>query len=112
MDGMCEAQPDVLLLCSSILSTESIVSKIPFDKLKPDTIVADVLSVKQFPKNLLADVVPSGFGILCTHPMFGKISGKSSWEGLRFVYEKVRLAQDSMQGGKCERFLNIFQDEV
>lgn len=112
LDGLCDAQPDVLLVCSSIVSTEAVVRGIPFHKLKPDTIIADVLSVKQFPKNLLLEVVPSGFGILCTHPMFGKFSGKHTWEGLRFVFDKVRInAENSLQGRKCEQFLNIFQDE-
>ncbi|KAL5718262.1 prephenate dehydrogenase (NADP(+)) [Ranunculus cassubicifolius] len=111
LDDMCEAQPDVVLVCSSILSTADVVRKIPFHKLKPDTIIADVLSVKEFPKKLLMDVVPESFGILCTHPMFGKFSGKNSWEGLRFVYDKVRVSENSAQEKKCEQFLNIFQDE-
>ncbi|PIA35744.1 hypothetical protein AQUCO_03500239v1 [Aquilegia coerulea] len=111
VNGLCEAEPDVLLVCSSIVSTESVVRAIPFHKLKPDTIIVDVLSVKQFPKNLLLDVVPSEFGILCTHPMFGKFSGKNRWEGLRFVYEQVRITENSVQQKKCEQFLNIFQDE-
>lgn len=111
VDSLCEAQPDVLLVCSSIVSTEKVVRGIPFHKLHPDTIIADVLSVKQFPKNLLMEVVPSGFGILCTHPMFGKFSGKNSWEGLRFVYDKVSISENSVQEKKCEQFLDIFQDE-
>ncbi|KAL5726837.1 prephenate dehydrogenase (NADP(+)) [Ranunculus cassubicifolius] len=111
LNGLCQSQPDVLLICSSILSTEKVVRGIPFHKLKPDTIIADVLSVKQHPKNLFLDVVPEGFGILCTHPMFGKYSGKNSWEGLRFVYDKVRITENSVQESKCEQFLDIFQDE-
>ncbi|KAF9601326.1 hypothetical protein IFM89_018754 [Coptis chinensis] len=111
LNGLCEAQPDVLLACSSILSTEDIVRGIPFHKLKSNTILADVLSVKEFPKKLFLDVVPKDFGILCTHPMFGKYSGKNSWEGLRFVYDKVRIAENSIQQRKCEQFLNIFQDQ-
>lgn len=43
--------------------------------------------------------------------MFGKFSGKNSWEGLRFVYDKVRITENSIQEQKCERFLSIFQDE-
>ncbi|KAL5718312.1 prephenate dehydrogenase (NADP(+)) [Ranunculus cassubicifolius] len=111
LDGLCEEQPDVLLVCSSIVSTEKVVRGIPFHKLKPNTIIADVLSVKQFAKNLLLEVVPSGFGVLCTHPMFGKYSGKNSWEGLRFVYDKVRVTENSIQEKKCQQFLDIFQDE-
>jgi prephenate dehydrogenase len=58
VDELCEEQPDVLLVCSSILSTEAVVRAIPFGKLRPDTIVADVLSVKLFPRNLLLEVHP------------------------------------------------------
>lgn len=111
LNDLCDAQPDVLLICSSILSTEKIVRGIPFHKLKPNTIIADVLSVKLFPKNLLLEVVPSGFGILCTHPMFGKFSAKNGWAGLRFAYEKVRISESSIQEKKCEQFLDIFRDE-
>lgn len=56
MESMCEEKPDVILICSSILSTESVVRSIPTGKLSPDTIVADVLSVKQFPRNLFLEV--------------------------------------------------------
>lgn len=56
MEAMCEEQPDVILVCSSILSTENIIRSIPIHKLKPDTIFADVLSVKQFPRNLFLEV--------------------------------------------------------
>jgi arogenate dehydrogenase (NADP+) len=59
VDALCEEQPDVLLICSSILSTEGVVRAIPFHKLRPDTIVADVLSVKEFPRNLLLEVTKS-----------------------------------------------------
>ncbi|KAL5199496.1 hypothetical protein ABZP36_020699 [Zizania latifolia] len=111
-EALCEARPDVLLLCSSILSTEAVVRTIPFHKLHPDTVVADVLSVKQFPRNLLLQILPPGFGIVCTHPMFGPESGKNGWNGLPFVYDKVRVAQEGDQAAKCEQFLRIFEREV
>uniref|UniRef100_A0A8R7TE72 Prephenate/arogenate dehydrogenase domain-containing protein n=1 Tax=Triticum urartu TaxID=4572 RepID=A0A8R7TE72_TRIUA len=59
LEALCEEQPDVLLVCSSILSTESVVCAIPLAKLRPDTIVTDVLSVKQFTHNLLLEVLTS-----------------------------------------------------
>ncbi|KAG8075567.1 hypothetical protein GUJ93_ZPchr0006g46399 [Zizania palustris] len=111
VEALCEARPDVLLLCSSILSTEAVVRTIPFHKLHPDTVVADVLSVKQFPRNLLLQILPPGFGIVCTHPMFGPESGKNGWNGLPFVYDKVRVAQDGDQAAKCEQFLSMFERE-
>ncbi|OEL35718.1 Arogenate dehydrogenase 2, chloroplastic [Dichanthelium oligosanthes] len=111
VDALCDEQPDVLLICSSILSTESVVRAIPFHKLRPDTIVADVLSVKQFPRNLLLEILPPGFGIVCTHPMFGPESGKHGWSKLPFVYDKVRVAEDGDQAAKCDQFLSIFEQE-
>ncbi|KAG2606773.1 arogenate dehydrogenase 2, chloroplastic-like isoform X1 [Panicum virgatum] len=111
VDALCEEQPDVLLICSSILSTEAVVRAIPFHKLRPDTIVADVLSVKQFPRNLLLEILPLGFGIVCTHPMFGPESGKNGWGKLPFVYDKVRVTQDGDQAVKCGQFLSIFEQE-
>ncbi|KAL0925690.1 hypothetical protein M5K25_004055 [Dendrobium thyrsiflorum] len=111
MDAMCEEKPDIFLICSSILSTENIVRTIPFHKLKPDTIFVDVLSVKQFPKNLFLEVLPPEFGIVCAHPMFGPESGKEGWAGLPFVYDRVRVFSDSPQDLNCQRFLNIFENE-
>ncbi|CAN6207550.1 unnamed protein product [Urochloa humidicola] len=111
VDALCEERPDVLLICSSILSTESVVRAIPFHKLRPDTIVADVLSVKEFPRNLLLEILPPGFGIICTHPMFGPESGKHGWGKLPFVYDKVRVAEGGDQATKCDQFLRIFEQE-
>ncbi|MCL7027033.1 hypothetical protein MKW94_026456 [Papaver nudicaule] len=111
IDAMCEEQPDVILLCSSILSTESILRSIPIHKLKSDTIFADVLSVKQFPRNLFLEILPSEFGIVCTHPMFGPESGKNGWDALPFVYDKVRITANTPQQRKCEQFLSIFEEE-
>ncbi|KAF8746368.1 hypothetical protein HU200_013385 [Digitaria exilis] len=111
VDALCEEQPDVVLICSSILSTEGVVRAIPFHKLRPDTIVADVLSVKQFPRNLLLEILPPSFGIICTHPMFGPESGKHGWSKLPFVYDKVRVMEDGDQVAKCDQFLSIFEQE-
>ncbi|KAJ8616469.1 hypothetical protein MRB53_035841 [Persea americana] len=111
MERMCEEQPDVVLVCSSILSTESVIRKIPMHKLKSDIIFVDVLSVKQFPRNLFLEVLPPEFGIVCTHPMFGPESGKNGWAGLPFVYDKVRIADNGTQDRKCAQFLSIFENE-
>ncbi|KAH7657931.1 Arogenate dehydrogenase (NADP(+)) protein [Dioscorea alata] len=111
LEELCEEEPDIVLICSSILSTESVILGIPFHKLKQDTIFADVLSVKEFPRNLFLDVLPPEFGIVCTHPMFGPDSGKHGWAGLPFVYDEVRILKGSTQAQKCAQFLSIFQKE-
>lgn len=56
--------------------------------------------------------LPPEFGVVCTHPMFGPESGKNSWAGLPFVYDKVRIAGNSAQDRKCAQFLSIFENEV
>eukprot|EP01018_Ginkgo_biloba_P015736 Gb_03150 [translate_table: standard] len=107
----CEDHPDVVLLCTSIVSTESTLRALPFQRLQINTLFVDVLSVKEFPRNLLLHVLPPEFEILCTHPMFGPESGKDSWEGLPFVYDKVRVSQQGVGAKKCNDFLGIFEAE-
>jgi hypothetical protein len=62
--------------------------------------------------SLICQVLPPGFGIICTHPMFGPESGKHGWGKLPFVFDKVRVADDGDQAATCDRFLSIFEQEV
>lgn len=55
-DDFCEEHPEVVLLCTSILSTESVLQSLPLQRLKRNTLFVDVLSVKEFPKNLFLQV--------------------------------------------------------
>lgn len=71
----------------------------------------DVLSVKEFPRNLFLETLPAEFDILCTHPMFGPESGKNGWAGLPFVYDKVRIGNDEFRMARCSKFLDIFARE-
>ncbi|XP_057855873.1 arogenate dehydrogenase 2, chloroplastic [Cryptomeria japonica] len=109
-DDFCEEHPEVILLCSSIISTESVLRLLPTQRLKRNTLFVDVLSVKEFPRNLFLQVLPSEFDILCTHPMFGPESGKAGWSGLPLVYDKVRIGQ-GLRAERCQQFLNIFAKE-
>jgi arogenate dehydrogenase (NADP+) len=111
VDDFCEQHPDVVVLASSILSFDNVVRKIPVQRLKRSTLFVDVLSVKVFPKNLLLGVLPEEVDILCTHPMFGPDSGKGSWEGLNFMYEKVRIGEEKDRQERVDSFLSIFRDE-
>ncbi|KAL2641608.1 hypothetical protein R1flu_009195 [Riccia fluitans] len=109
-DDFCEEHPEVVILCTSILSTEHVLSSLPIQRLKRNTLFVDVLSVKEFPRNLFLQVLPKEFDVLCTHPMFGPESGKGSWEGLPFVYDKVRVS-DGPRLERCNKFLKIFESE-
>ncbi|KAK9193341.1 hypothetical protein WN944_004038 [Citrus x changshan-huyou] len=72
-DDLCEEHPEVVLLCTSILSTEKVLKSLPFQRLKRSTLFVDVLSVKEFPRKLFFQHLPPDFDILCTHPMFGRV---------------------------------------
>ncbi|KAH1057370.1 hypothetical protein J1N35_035435 [Gossypium stocksii] len=108
---LCEQHPEVILLCTSIISTEQILKTLPLQRLKRSTLFVDVLSVKEFARNLLLDALPPDFDIICSHPMFGPQSAKQSWKDLFFVYEKVRIGNESSRVQRCEQFLGIFQSE-
>lgn len=110
-DDFCEEHPDVVILCTSILSLKDVTTALPIARLKRNTLFVDVLSVKQFPKSLLLRHLPPEVDILCTHPMFGPDSGKGSWSGLTFMYEKVRVGRSSLREKRVDNFLTFFKDE-
>ncbi|KAJ1428527.1 hypothetical protein B484DRAFT_329455 [Ochromonadaceae sp. CCMP2298] len=97
---------DVILISVSIISFESVLRSLPKDLLAGKLIV-DVLSVKAHPKEVMLEVLPESSDILCTHPMFGPESGKSGWQGLPFLYDKIRVSNFD----RCERFLSIWEKE-
>ncbi|XP_010557617.1 PREDICTED: arogenate dehydrogenase 1, chloroplastic [Tarenaya hassleriana] len=111
LDDLFEEHPGVILLCTSILSTEKVLKSLPLQRLKRSTLFVDVLSVKEFPRNLFLRILPPDFDILCTHPMFGPESGKNGWNGLSFVFDKVRIGRDTRRASRCDRFLDIFARE-
>lgn len=110
-DDICEEHPDVVLLCTSIMSTRKVLGALPIQRLKRSTLFVDVLSVKEFPRNLFLQNLPSDFDILCTHPMFGPESGKNGWKDLAFVYDRVRIGNDESRVSRCDQFLDIFARE-
>lgn len=108
---LCEAHPDVVVICTSILSVRAVLASLPLHRLRRSTLFADVLSVKEFPRTLLLQTLPPDFDVVCTHPMFGPESGKDGWAGLPFVYEKVRVGPGEDRERRCEKFLDIFAKE-
>ncbi|KAF9594699.1 hypothetical protein IFM89_034484 [Coptis chinensis] len=102
-----DSNNDVILISTSILSLSQVLSSIPFHVLKKPTLFVDVLSVKEYPRQLLLQVLPEEADLLCTHPMFGPVNGKDGWAGLAFMYERVRIRNEDT----CSSFLHIFQNE-
>ncbi|PRQ50008.1 putative arogenate dehydrogenase (NADP(+)) [Rosa chinensis] len=108
---LCEQNPQVILLCTSIISTESVLKSLPFQHHRLDTLFVDMLPVKEFSKALLLKLLPSYIDVLCTNPMFGVERGKHEWNGMFFVYEKVRIGSDGVGISFCDNFLNMFEKE-
>ncbi|KAK4764326.1 hypothetical protein SAY87_013764 [Trapa incisa] len=111
VDDLFEEHPEVILLCTSILSVEKVLKSLPVQRLKRSTLFVDVLSVKEFPRSLFLQNLPPYFDILCTHPMFGPESGKNGWHGLTFVYDKVRIGNVESRKSRCEKFIDVFAHE-
>eukprot|EP00979_Chaetoceros_neogracilis_P008056 scaffold1768_cov275-Chaetoceros_neogracile.AAC.6 len=90
---------DVVVLATSIVSFEgtvrgllpSLARSIEESETRRGPLIVDVLSVKDYPRQILLDLLPKECDILCTHPMFGPDSGKNGWHDLNFVYERTRI---------------------
>nr|BAJ89355.1 predicted protein [Hordeum vulgare subsp. vulgare]BAJ91540.1 predicted protein [Hordeum vulgare subsp. vulgare] len=108
---LCECQPDVVLLATSILSTEAVLRSLPVHRFRRNTLFADVLSVKEFPRNQFLSYLPGDFDIICTHPMFGPESARDGWAGLPFVFERVRVGDCPARRARAEAFLGVFARE-
>ncbi|KAK6786533.1 hypothetical protein RDI58_015058 [Solanum bulbocastanum] len=102
-----ESDNEVIMISTSILSLSRVVEPIPFNCLKRPTLFVDVLSVKEHPKDVLLRIMPEECDLLCTHPMFGPESGKDGWANLTFMYDMVRIRDQSL----CSSFLHIFSSE-
>ena len=94
----------MVVLATSILSARAVLDGLPLQRFKRSTLFVDVLSVKEFPKRLLLDRLPRSMDILCTHPMFGPDSGRESWKGLNFQFERVRTQTRK----ECQRRVDLF----
>ena len=68
--------------------------------LRPDALVADVCSVKEYPVRLMTDILPGTVSILATHPMFGPDSAADSLEGRKICLCRVRIAEEKYQNIK------------
>ncbi|KAK6135741.1 hypothetical protein DH2020_030521 [Rehmannia glutinosa] len=107
MNEFFESDNDVILMCTSILSLSQVIKSLPLNCLKQPALFVDVLSVKEYPRDLMLQVLPHDSDVLCTHPMFGPESGRDGWNDLSFMFDKVRIRNETI----CSRFLQIFASE-
>lgn len=97
-------QCDVLFLCVSISSLESVLLSIS-NRIKPDCLVFDTCSVKVYPVNLMKSILPQTVDIIATHPMFGPDSGRNGVRNLPLVFIPVRDI-----GDRVDIWRNNFSD--
>ena len=89
------SRPDVVIISVSIKSFETVLQKLTdeiniYSDYRP--LVIDVLSVKEYPVQLMSKYIPSRCDILATHPMFGPDSCPTSdWSDQPLVYSKIRI---------------------
>jgi len=111
LDELLACELEVLIISTSILSFEGVTRRVAaaMEALKPGKrpLVVDVCSVKLHAKNTMLGILPESCDILCTHPMFGPESGKDGWQGLSFVYERVRCRD----APRCEEFIRWWSDQ-
>lgn len=96
IDEWNKVEKDVILIAVSIDSFDAVVQKIKFQ----DELVVDVLSVKEFPKQVLLKNTPQSCDILATHPMFGPNSIRAG-NLPPFILEKIRIGNTL----RCQYFL-------
>lgn len=94
----CAACPIVLTLVP-ISQMESLLKKIA-PHVKPDALVIDACSVKEFPVELMKRYLPDTVSILGTHPLFGPDSVKDTLFGAKMVVCPVRGPKEQLEGIK------------
>lgn len=105
LEDFCSLNLDVVIIATSISSFEDVIKQFS-SKFFDNKLVIDVLSVKNYPKNILLSL-DSNCDLLCTHPMFGPDSAKDSWKDLPFVYEKVRISNLD----RCNVMIDFFANK-
>ena len=78
----------VVFIAVPIRHFESVIADIS-KKLKKETTLIDVCSVKSYPVNIMLKILPDHIGIIATHPMFGPDSYMSN-SNLKMMINNTR----------------------
>ncbi len=90
------SKSEIVIPCIPISAFKDTIEKIkPF--LKKNAIMIDVCSVKEYPINLMKQILPKNIQILATHPMFGPDSASDSLSGRKIVVCKTRIEDNTYQ---------------
>jgi prephenate dehydrogenase len=98
LEAVC--QQDIVVPCVPICVLQEVLQDIT-PLLRPDALIVDVCSVKEYPVRLMTDILPDTVSILATHPMFGPDSASDSLEGRKICLCKVRIADKKYQNIKA-----------
>ena len=89
-------QQDIIIPCVPISTfIDNLKSIAPL--LKPDSLVIDVCSVKEYPVQWMLEELPDSVSILATHPMFGPDSASDSLQDRKICLCRVRMAEEKYQ---------------
>ena len=72
--------------------------------VRPDALIIDVCSVKEYPIRWMKEILPDTVSILATHPMFGPDSASDSLDGRKICLCKVKI--EEKQYRKIRRYLS------
>jgi prephenate dehydrogenase len=83
---------DIVIPCVPISTfRDNLKSMAPL--LKPDSLVIDVCSVKEYPVQWMLEALPDSVSILATHPMFGPDSAADSLQDRKICLCRVRVPE-------------------
>ncbi|NOX36478.1 MAG: prephenate dehydrogenase [Calditrichaeota bacterium] len=94
----------LVIIATPISALDGLVRNIA-NLLKPETIVMDVCSVKNYPINLLLNFLPEDVEILGSHPLFGPESVRKSLKGHYVVLIPARIS-----AGRYEQMKAFWRD--
>lgn len=94
-----EMNHDVILLCTSILSLSEVVKAIPFQSLKTQTLFVDVLSVKEYPREVLLQVKRKKKGNYPFTSVFLYLSFSHRQSSFFFFFVHLLVFNQTSKGG-------------
>lgn len=90
LESVC--RQDIVIPCVPISIFRNFLKDIA-PLIKPNALVVDVCSVKEYPIRWMREILPATVSILATHPMFGPDSASDSLVGRKICLCKERISE-------------------